>query len=388
MNLSIKNFVTFLILSIIGLAEQSYAQTSLPVPDHIVIVVLENHAYQQLIGSKEAPYINQLASTGALFTQSYALTHPSQPNYIMMFSGGNQGVKDDNIPAGAPFKTPNLGASLISKGLSFTGYSEDLPSIGYTGANSGAYYRKHAPWVHWQGSGSNGLAPAVNRPLTSFPKNNYSALPTISFVIPNQNNDIHDGTINMADNWIKNNLDGYVQWAKSNNSLLIVTFDEDDNNNNNQIMTFFVGPMVKQGKYSSHINHYNVLRTLEDMYGLNYAGASSTVNPITDCWNLNKTAPESPTGIGSDGSKSEKPLSVFPNPVTDNNIHINLNNNFLGNVNLLLFDIQGKKVKDLKIEKVSSEMDLPLEVPEMAKGTYILEVLYGERREVQKVVKY
>src|SRR5206468_8890410 len=59
----------------------------------------------------------------------------------------------------------------------------------------------------------------------------YSKLPTVTFVIPNVNCDMHDGTITQADNWLKNNLNKYIQWAKTHNSLFILTFDESDLNN-------------------------------------------------------------------------------------------------------------------------------------------------------------
>jgi acid phosphatase len=52
----------------------------------------------------------------------------------------------------------------------------------------------------------------------------------------------------------------------------------------NDIPTFFVGPMVKPGRYAERIDHYNVLRTLEDAYRLTPTGNSARVAPITDCW--------------------------------------------------------------------------------------------------------
>src|SRR5205085_9435855 len=129
----------------------------------------------------------------ALFTHSFALSHPSQPNYLQLFSGSNQGVTDDNVPANLPFITPNLGAELLNQSKTFVGYSEDLPSVGYTGATSGNYARKHNPWVNWQGTALNGIPSTDNQPYTAFPTN-YNLLPTVSFVIPNQNNDMHNGT--------------------------------------------------------------------------------------------------------------------------------------------------------------------------------------------------
>ncbi len=280
------NKQTFLILLVVAL---SCVHAQVPTPAHIVIAILENHDNSTIIGAAAAPYINMLAndSLGALFTQSTALTHPSQPNYLMFFSGSNQGVTTDNVPSNLPFTTANLGGSLIAKGKTFTGYSEDEPSTGYIGATSGAYARKHNPWVNWQGTSINGIPASCNVPLSNFPAF-YDSLPTVSFVIPNQNNDMHNGadptTIATGDAWLKNHLDGYAQWAKSHNSLLILTFDENDNSAGNHITTLFVGQMVKRGQYSQQITHYNVLRTLEEMYGLSYAGGSANVAAISDCW--------------------------------------------------------------------------------------------------------
>jgi hypothetical protein len=259
---------------------------TLPRPDHVVIVIEENHAYNQIIGSSAAPYINSLARQGALFTQSYALSHPSQPNYLQLFSGSNQGVTTDNCLT-SPRTTPNLGAELLQNGYTFAGYSEDLPAVGSTVCTSGQYARKHNPWVNWQGASANAIPAGSNLRLSDFPSD-YSTLPTVSFVIPNQNNDMHNGsdpaTITQGDTWLRSHLDGYVQWAQNNNSLLIVTFDEDNSASGNRIATLFLGPMVAPGQYAQHITHYDVLRTVEDLYGLPYAGASASATPITNAW--------------------------------------------------------------------------------------------------------
>ena len=176
--------LTFFIISTL-MAANIYAQ--LPKPDHIVIVIEENHSYSEIVGS-----------SSALLTQSYGVTHPSQPNYLYLFSGDSQGVTDDNVPSGLPFTTNNLGAELLQKGYTFKGYSEDLPSVGFNGSSSGAYARKHNPWVNWQDASTNGIPSSLNVPLTDFPTD-YDSLPTVSFVIPNLNNDMHDGSVSTAD---------------------------------------------------------------------------------------------------------------------------------------------------------------------------------------------
>jgi hypothetical protein len=267
--------------------------SGVPTPAHVVWVIEENHSFSDIIGSASAPYINSLASdpNGAVFTQSFAIEHPSQPNYLDMFSGSNQGVTDDSLPANEPFTSPNLGAQLLAKGYTFIGYSEDLPSVGFNGGGSGAYARKHNPWVNWQGSSTNGIPAADNQPFSAFPTGNYAALPTLSIVVPNLDDDMHDGTIAAGDAWLQNNLAGYIQWAKTNNSLFILTFDEDDGSQSNQITTIFVGSMVKGGSYGETIDHFNVLRTVEDMYSLPYAGAAASVSSITDVWQATTNQP-------------------------------------------------------------------------------------------------
>jgi phosphatidylinositol-3-phosphatase len=261
-----------------GLSVTPAAQAAGSVPrfDHIVLVMFENKASSQ-ITSSSAPYFTSLAAQGAKFTQSYAITHPSQPNYIALFSGGTQGVTNDDCPK--TFGGANLGAQLIGAGLSFAGYSESMPSDGYTGCSSGTYRRKHNSWVDFS------TVPATSNLTFARFGSSYAALPTVAFVTPNMCNDMHDCSVGTGDTWLRTNLDAYAQWAKTHNSLLIVTFDEDNSLSLNHIHTTFAGAHVAPGSYSSKITHYTVLRTIEAAYGLPGLGAAATVAPITDVWN-------------------------------------------------------------------------------------------------------
>lgn len=252
------------------------ARTPVPTPDHVVIVMEENHGYSQIIGSANAPYINALAQTGALFTDSHAIAHPSQPNYLDLFSGSNQGITNDSCPH--RFAVDNQGSELIALGLSFAGYSEGLPAKGSLVCTYGKYARKHSPWTNFTN-----LPAKADMPFTKFPAD-YARLPTVSWVIPDLDDDMHDGTVRQGDTWLQNNLSAYLAWAQTHNSLLIVTWDEDDGSQGNHIATIFAGPMVKPGQYGETINHYTVLRTIEAMYGLAPLGNSAGVKPIRDVW--------------------------------------------------------------------------------------------------------
>lgn len=256
-------------------------------PKHIVVVIEENHSYAQIAGNSKAPYINSLMKQGAAFTDYHGVEHPSQPNYLDLFSGSNQGITNDSCPH--TFSGPNLASQLIEAHLSFGGYSEDLPSVGYTGCSVGhswlpqgaAYARKHCPWANFTN-----VPASVNIPFTSFP-HDFSKLPTVAFVIPNLKHDMHSGSEEAADTWLKNNIQPYVEWAKTHESLLIVTWDEDDDSVKNQVPTFMVGPMIHPGTYSEKANHFNMLCTIEDLYGLPRIGKSAEVAPLTGIWRAN-----------------------------------------------------------------------------------------------------
>lgn len=331
---------------------------------HTVIVVLENHSASQVYGSDfsfdDMPYLGSLARAGAVMTHAtfgqtpYGRTpvgysgplpsRPSQPNYLYLFAGNNQGVLPeyfaqgavpagypyhgtatndsngdllerarDDVPVGIgnrqvplamrPFRTPNLGAAVIAKGGTFAGFSESLPypSFDEETFNSGAglYKRKHNPVIDWidLGAGTARAAPSPNvlplaanlgfepttdagsgRHYRGFLRDadgrplDFSQLPTVSIVVPNQEHDAHDGSLRSADRWLKENIGPYAQWAQQHDALLIVTFDEDGSTKSapggakkagiDTIPTIFYGPMVKPGHYDEPVDHLNVLATV------------------------------------------------------------------------------------------------------------------------------
>jgi phosphatidylinositol-3-phosphatase len=293
-------------------------------PDHVVIVIEENLSSRNLV--PQLTYLSALARENANFTNSHGVDHPSQPNYLALFSGDPQGtgsegkrnpdgsnpvvnghteVGTNDPPAKAPLKTPNLGAALVDTGRSFAGYSEDLPYTGFTGVSrtgppgSGIdYQRKHNPWVNWQAAsdgavGPNQLPSTVNLPFTAFPRDaaGFAQLPTVAILVPNQINDAHESSAappgtnygKVMDDWLRIHIEPYRRWAMSNNSLLIITWDEDEDDYTpvkdasgttvakryiNLIPTLMAGQGVIPGTYDKRIDHYSVLRTIENFYGL------------------------------------------------------------------------------------------------------------------------
>jgi Phosphoesterase family. len=241
-----------------------------------MMVIFETQAYDDVVGSDEAPYLISLANAGANFTDSHAITHPSQPNYLALLSGSTHGIIDDSCPQA--LSGPNLASQLLAAGGTFVGFSEDLPRAGFTGCTDGDYARKHNPWVNFSD-----VPPSVNQPLTAMPAD-YSQLPTVSVVVPNLCHDMHSCSVATGDDWARQNVSSYASWAQTHNSLLLITFDEADHGPGNHIATILVGPMVRPGDTSQRIDHYGVLRTLEDMYGLPPVGGAIDARPLTGIW--------------------------------------------------------------------------------------------------------
>ncbi|WP_246680176.1 alkaline phosphatase family protein [Mesorhizobium sp. B2-8-9] len=233
-----------------------------PKYDHIVVVVMENHSFEQIMQPGAAPYLQKLARNGALFENSHAVAHPSQPNYLALFSGSTHGIRDDGYHEIA---TPNLADRLHATGKAFSGYAE---------AGSP---RKHNPWETFVD------ARMAGKSLTKFPRE-YARLPAVGFVIPNLANDMHDGTIMQADTWLKAHLHAYANWSRRHNSLLIVTFDEDDYRIENRVFTVFYGAGIKPGRYAQRIDHYTLLRTIEEIEGIAPLGTTVVRKAIGNIW--------------------------------------------------------------------------------------------------------
>src|SRR6266403_236761 len=197
---------------------------SVPAYAHIVVVMMENHDYSEIIGNSSAPYINSLAPGGALLSNYMAVAHPSEPNYFALYAGSTFGITDDNQYSEPD---PTLATILQGAGQTFTGYVENPDSV-----------FRHNPWEYFPESFT------VEQDFSTFPSSNFSSLPTVSFVIPNLIDDMHDGTIQQGDSWLQRNLDSYAQWAKANNSLLIVQWDEGDVSPTNQVPSILYGALV------------------------------------------------------------------------------------------------------------------------------------------------
>jgi phosphatidylinositol-3-phosphatase len=211
-------------------------------------------------------------------TQSFAVTHPSQPNYLALFSGSTQGVASDTCPLHLGAR--NLGAELRAVGVSFNGFAESAPSGGFKGCEavpnnlpSGyLYMRKHVPWTDFSGIPSSDMR-VYRKPLELPPSR-------FAWITPNMCNDMHDCPISTGDKWAAKNLSALIAWDAKNNGILIITFDENDGSPGNQIPTILAGN-VNPGQYSQTVDHYSVLRTIETVFHVRPLGQSAAAPPIS-----------------------------------------------------------------------------------------------------------
>jgi acid phosphatase len=250
-------------------------------PDHIIFVWFENKGYNKIIGSSSAPYINSLIARGTLFTNTYAITHPSYPNYIAFFSGNTQGVINDNCINLTLLETPNLYVKLKKAGKTFAWYSEGLPATGSTVCVSGDYVEKHNPTTIFAN-----VPIWRNKRFSDFPTH-FNKLENVVCITPDMKNDMHDGTISTGDSWLKNKLSSLIDWCTTHNSIFVVYFDEDDYSASNRIPVIAVGQNVKRNfQLDTYYNHYNWTKTICSMFYApnDWTSNLSSKTNIIGCW--------------------------------------------------------------------------------------------------------
>ena len=356
------------------------AVAGVPLMDHVIVIVMENHSYTQVKG---LPYITTLIHNYTSFSQSYAVAHPSQPNYLALWAASTLGNSDDNCPpSGSPWSAANLGHSCEAAGLTWKSYCENLPSIGSTSCSSSdnQYKRKHHPCPDFSN-----LTHSKEYPYTRLATDIAAGtLPNLSFVVPNMCHDMHDCSTTTGDTWLASNMPAMIS-AVGPRGLVILTWDEDDKSSSNHILTVFAGPCVKANYVcSSTFNHYTLVRTICDVLGLgSFANASAKVTP-TDVWNASVTAVE-PSLL--EGLSLSQPS---PNPFrTAMTATLVLPSERL--VDALVVDCSGRRVRNLFAEQRAGTSQITWDGSRdngqrVVPGLYFLYVKAGREQMVRKLV--
>jgi hypothetical protein len=277
-------FIVVLVLGGVKLIPQSVAVTTepvgLPPPQHIVLVVEENHNYSDTANPANMPYLNWLGAKYARATQMYANTHPSIGNYFELVTGNI--ITNNDWFSESPLLVDNIGKRLTDAGKTWKIYAEDLPYVGYTGPGFGNYAKSHNPFAYLN-ENPNHIVPfsQFNTDLSN------NALPNFSFVVPNLMNDAHDGTLAQADSWLSTNINPILSNPTfRTDGLLIVTFDEastDSTNGGGNVLTVFAGRNVKQNYQSTTFyQHQSLLRLIAKDLSVGYPGDAATAPEMTE----------------------------------------------------------------------------------------------------------
>jgi hypothetical protein len=260
---------------------------------HVVIVMEENQSYSTVAGNAAAwPNLNHLANNGALATNYYADTHPSIGNYLMLTTGK---VLTNNDASTTIWNVDNIARRMLASDVSFKVYAEGIPQ-GYLGGNTGLYVIRHNPFALLYDVASNPkVASAVILPFSQFAADAANGtLPALSFIVPNLNDDAHNGTPAQADSWLQTNvisrLSNDAAFAPGGDGVLIVAFDEaataDATHGGGHVASVLWGPLVKVGyrqTTTTLYQHESLLSTVMGLLGLpNPPAAAATAPPMTE----------------------------------------------------------------------------------------------------------
>ena len=270
----LRRLVSASVVALLGIAVPSAAApaatASVPVLDHVVVIVMENRSYNEVIG---APYISSLARQGAVAGSYFAIEHPSLPNYAELTSGQsfpNAGT-DCSPGPGCMSSARNLSDSISAAGRTWKAYAESMGSPCNL-ADSGLYATRHVPFLYYTDiSAATCRANVVDYSKLTTDFASASTTPSLAFVTPNLIDDMHDGTVAQGDAWLSRNVPSILATPAftTQRSALFVVWDEDDGTQNNQVALLAIGSGVSQGYVSATpYTHYSLLRTIEAALGL------------------------------------------------------------------------------------------------------------------------
>ncbi len=245
---------------------------TVPAFSHVYLIVMENKEYSDIVGKSSAPFINDLIGRYGLATNYTAVAHPSQPNYIALFSGSTQGIKDD---LSRTVDGANLADQLEAAGKTWRIYQQNYPSDCFTGSSAdggldgkGEYVRKHNPAISFVN-----IASASERCGNIMDFGQFDpAASDYAMIVPNICNDMHDCPVSVGDAFLKDFVTKIVNSdAWKNGGVLFVTWDEGSTNQGGggRVATLVISNRVQPGFQSStpH-NHYSLLRTIQDAWAL------------------------------------------------------------------------------------------------------------------------
>ena len=233
---------------------------------HVVVVVFENHEESSIDNADPRSWFERFADRYADLSDYTAVAHPSLPNYLALVSGSTLGVTDDCTSCG-PWPR-SIGGLLTRAGKTWGGYAEGYPS-------SPLFAKKHMPFLYFQDGASH------VHPLSALDDRR---LPAYSFVAPDLCHDAHSCPLSSADAFLGRWLPPLLRAPRT---AVFVLFDEGTTSigGGGRVEAFVAGTAVaRHVVLRQHVDHYSVLRTIEDLFRLPHLGASRTAPPLAGIW--------------------------------------------------------------------------------------------------------
>lgn len=259
---------------------------------HVVMVMEENHGYSSVVNNSAWPYLNSLIRKGSLATNYYANTHPSIGNYFMLTTGH---LLTNNDASTTVWNVDSIARRMLAAHVPFRVYAEGI-TRGYVGGNTGLYVVRHNPFARLSDIADNRtVAYQTIWPFTQFATDLANGtLPEFSFIVPNIDDDAHNGTPQQADWWLQTKvvspLAAHAAFKAGGDGILVVDFDEaatsDTRHGGGHVPAVLWGPIVKAGYYQKSTTvyqHQSMLRTVMIALGLSYPpGAAATAPSMAE----------------------------------------------------------------------------------------------------------
>ncbi len=268
-------------------------QAQIPASKHVVLVMEENQSYSTVVGKTSVwPNLNNLINIGALPTNYYADSHPSIGNYFMLTTGQLLTTNDNSTTV---WNVDNIARRMLASGVPFRIYAEGITQ-GYLGGNTGLYLIRHNPFAMLSDiADSTQVANQTIWPFSQFAVDLANGtLPEFSYIVPDVNDDAHNGTPQQADTWLQTNvitpLSNYSAFEPGGDGVLIVDFDEaatsDTTYGGGHVSPVLWGPNVKVGytqTSSTVYQHQSMLATMMEALQLsNPPGTAATAPPMAE----------------------------------------------------------------------------------------------------------
>ncbi len=270
---------------------------------HLIVIPEENHSYAEIVGSPAAPYFSSLASSYGLatnYTAGVPTADYSLASYLLMTEGtaGTNANGSDCAPTECPQPGDNIFHQASVAGIGWHGYAESMPTNCDRSGSAGLYAARHLPAPYFTDLTD---CPTNDTGLDPLPADLTNGLPAAyNMVTPNLDNDMHDGSVQRGDAWLKAWVPRMMAGKdyRAGDLAIIITWDE-GSAASNQVATVVISPTSMHIRDATAYTHASLLRTAEDLLGLPPLGAAATATSMAAGFRL-----------GSSGTPAV-PVSVF-----------------------------------------------------------------------------